>query len=315
MKPLRTSLLTSAIAALGAAAPISPAWAQSGARSGEIVFVDLGRWTIYEATSAGYCEMRLRSGLNGSLSLRKRAGTPGSLRVSLANANRFFGPEITFAFDEVQFGGVLRDGRVYAPSSDSSAIESEFRKAETLSILQGGATVASISLKSSSAGFRLLNQCAQQWRTSFIPPREVRVASANPRGTTLNAPSRSLPAAPPPSPPAAQGRKQSQPTAQRGPFPPNRNVTPISPASWIRGEDFRRVPAFSGDGKLTYSLLVNEQGRVEECSVLKSTGSRRLDGRVCRSLQQRARFEPATDKNGNAVESTFSSVVEFAQPE
>ena len=312
MKPLRTTLLVTASAALGAATLASPALAQSGARSGEIVFVDLGRWTIYEATSAGYCEMRLRSGLNGSLSLRKRAGAPGSLRVSLANANRFFGPEITFAFDDAQFGGVLRDGRVYAPSSDSSAIESEFRKAETLSILQGGATVASISLKSSSAGFRLLNQCAQQWRTSFIPPRNTRVASANPRGSTqLNAPSRPRTIAAPPSPPAAQ----SQPTVRRGPFPPNRNVTPISPSSWIRGEDFRRLPSLRGDGKLTYSLLVNEEGRVEECSVLKSTGSRRLDGRVCRSLQQRARFEPATDKNGNAVESTFSSVVEFAQPE
>ena len=128
MKPLRTTLLVTAAAALGAATLTSPAAAQSGARSGEIVFVDLGRWTIYEATSGGYCEMRLRSGLNGTLALRKRADSPGQLRLSLNNAGRGFGSEITFAFDDAQFGGTLRGGRTFAPFSDSSAIEAEFRK-------------------------------------------------------------------------------------------------------------------------------------------------------------------------------------------
>ena len=288
------------------AAPASPALAQSGAQSGEIVFVDLGRWTIYEATNAGYCEMRLRSGLNGTLALRKRAGSPGQLRLSLNNAGRGFGSEITFAFDDAQFGGTLRGGRTFAPFSDSSAIEAEFRKAERLSLLQGGATVTSISLKSSAAGWRLLNQCAQQWRTSFIPSRQVRVAEtprvSRPTTQTRTQPRRQLPS-------------QTRPTVQRGPYPPNRGVVPVDPSRWLDPNDYRSLPRLRGDGTLTYSLLVNEQGRVEECSVLKSTGSRRLDGRVCRSLQQGARFEPATDRNGNAIESTFSSIIEFATSE
>lgn len=300
MRSFVTMIAMPVAAALATTA--TPALAQSGAQPGEIVFVDLGRWTIYEATNAGHCEMRLRSGLNGTLALRKRAGSPGQLRLSLNNAGGFSGSQIIFAFDDTQFGGALRGGRTFAPFSDSSAIEAEFRKAERLSVLQGGATVTSISLKSSAAGWRLLNQCAQQWRTSFIPPRQVHVAGG-PRVSR-------------PEPRATQvTRPRSRPTVQRGPYPPNRDVTPVNPSRWLDPNDYRSLPRLRGDGTLTYSLLVNKRGRVEECSVLKSTGSRRLDGRVCRSLQQGARFEPATDRNGNAIESTFSSVIEFASPE
>lgn len=287
------------VAALGAAAlgvPATPAAAQPGG----IVFVDLGRWTIYEYTSAGFCEMRLKAGLNGDLVLSKRAGSPGSLRLSLNNANRFPGADITFAFDEVQFAGMMRDGRSFGPSSDSTAIEAEFRKAETLSVLQGGATIASISLKSSSAGFRLLDQCAKQWREGFFPPRPFRQATTP---------------APISRPAPQQSRPQPQTTARRGPYPANRAVSPRNTSSWIREGDFRTLPNLRGDGVLTFSLLINPQGEVEECSVLKSSGSRQLDGQTCRLLQSRAQFDPATDANGFAKEATYTSQVEFAVAE
>lgn len=286
------------IAALAVTA--APAHAQSG----EIVFVDLGRWTIYEMTDAGYCEICLKSGLNGSLALRRQAGSPASLRVTLNNANPSFGGDVVFAFDDVQFGGRQIDRNTFAPSYDSSELEAEFRKAETLSILQGGATLASISLKSSSAAHRLVIQCADQWRSGFFPPRQGRVASAPPQRSVAPPPARQQVAPPPQTQPA--------PAPRKGTLPPNRAVTPRNGSEWIQAGDFGRLPRLSGDGVLTFSLLVDAKGEVEECSVLKSSGSRQLDAQTCRLLQRRARFDPATDANGFATKATYSSQVEFA---
>lgn len=304
---------TMAMTALGSAAlalSAAPAQAQSGA----ITFVDLGRWTVLEYTGAGYCEMRLQGGLNGELVVRKSAGRPGSLRIALDNANRF-GGNVIFAFDDVQFGGSSMDGRTFAPSMDSSAIDAEFRKAERLSVIQGGATLASISLKSSAAGYRLLDQCADQWREGFFPPRQFRSAQsqAQPPATTQ------VPAAPPSRATRQPSRRQpaQQPPAQarRGPYEPNRAVAPRNANNWIRPGDFRSLPELRGDGVLMFSLSVSARGEVEECSVLKSTGSRDLDRTTCRLLQQRARFEPASDANGFATRSTYTSQVEFAPGE
>lgn len=293
MKPMIAKLGLPFVAALGLGA--APAQAQSG----EIVFVDLGRWTIYEMTSAGYCEIRLKSGVNGSLALRRQAGSPASLRVALGNA-RSFGGDVVFAFDDVQFSGQVINGNTFAPAYDSAELEAEFRKAETLSIIQGGATVASISLKSSAAAHRLVIQCADQWRSGFFPPRNDRVASLPPQRTPP--PSRQ-PVTPPPSPSVTAPRT--------GPYPANRAVAPRNASQWIQPDDFRRLPEIRGDGILTFSLLVNPKGEVEECSVLKSSGSRQLDGQTCRLLQKRARFDPATDANGFAIKATYSSQVEF----
>lgn len=285
---------------LGIGLAATPAFAQSRPQAGEIVFVDLGRWTIYEATSAGYCELRLDSGINGSLAMRKRTGAPGSLRLVLNNANSAYGSDIVFAFDEVQFGGSLLGGNAISPSGDNSALEAEFRRAETLTILQGGATVASISLKASSAAYRLLDQCADQWREGFFPPRPIPAITEAPR-------------TPAPSPPVARPEPKPQPAAPvTGRYPPGRAVTAINPSGWIRQSDIGRLPDLRGDGVFTFSLAVNPEGRVEECTVLKSSGSRQLDGQTCRTLQSRARFEPATDANGNPVSATYSSSVQFA---
>lgn len=288
------------LAAVGAVVGVCPALGQSRPQAGEIVFVDLGRWTIYEATNVGHCELRLDSGINGSLALRKRAGAPGSLRLVLNNANSAYGSDITFAFDEVQFGGSLMGGNAITPAGDSSALESEFRRAETLTILQGGATVASISLKASSAAYRLLDQCADQWREGFFPPRAIPAITEAPR-------------APTPSPSITRPEPTPQPAAPvAGAYPPGRAVAAINPSGWIRQSDIGRLPDLRGDGIFTFSLLVNPEGRVEECTVLKSSGSRQLDGQTCRTLQTRARFEPATDANGNPVSATYSSSVQFA---
>jgi TonB family protein len=58
------------------------------------------------------------------------------------------------------------------------------------------------------------------------------------------------------------------------------------------------------EGETGVRLTVNPQGRVTMCSVERSSRSAYLDSWTCRILRARARFRPAQDARGNAVEGT-----------
>jgi TonB family protein len=48
-------------------------------------------------------------------------------------------------------------------------------------------------------------------------------------------------------------------------------------------------------------LSINESGRVPACEILRSSGNQHLDSTTCRLIQQRFRFRPARDRNGQPV--------------
>lgn len=286
-------------------------------RSDEEVFVDLGRWTIVQRPASRSCELRLAPEGYGSLVYSKAKGRPGALRLDRTNAAYTSGESVAWSFDGTQFSGQLVNGRTYVPSSDSSAIEQQFRQAKFLTLLDSGQTVARISLKTSSAGFRLLNQCAEQWRDGVVAMPPERPATIARRTAQTPAAQRRLPPIPrsqPASQPASQAQPPARPTFQpTGPFPPNRVAKPINPGNWVRSDDFRRLNQRQfGNGTLRFTLVVDKRGRADECIVNTSSGSRDFDSRACRTLQKRARFEPATDANGDAKSSTYSSSVRVA---
>lgn len=64
----------------------------------------------------------------------------------------------------------------------------------------------------------------------------------------------------------------------------------------------RPFPADSGFGYLL--LSVAENGRVTDCSVLQSTGQAPVDQALCDIMVRRSRWEPARDRQGNAVATT-----------
>ncbi len=308
---LRNTFSLTAVAGFIALAP-SGATAQS--RQSEDVFVDLGRWMIVQQPESRSCELRLTSGISGSLVFTKYQGRTGALRLDGPGRGFTNGGEIAWAFDDTRFGGQLLGGRTYAPSSDSSAIEQQFRQAKFLTVIDSGQIVARVSLKTSSAAFRLLNQCAEQWRYSNQTFEPARTASITRRPEAPVPQTRALPQ--PRTQPAAQPQPQQparasfQPT---GRFPPNRVVKPINPGGWVRPDDFRRLNQRQfGNGTLRFTLAVNSRGRAEECIVNTSSGSRDFDSRACRTLQKRARFEPATNANGDVTTSTYSSTVRVA---
>lgn len=58
-------------------------------------------------------------------------------------------------------------------------------------------------------------------------------------------------------------------------------------------------------GQVTVALLVNEQGRVADCSVIQTSGVAMLDAQSCVVLKDRATFIPAIGKDGKPAKDAF----------
>ncbi|MEM7780824.1 MAG: energy transducer TonB [Pseudomonadota bacterium] len=272
----------------------SPALAQS---TGERVYVDLGHWTILEQPQSRRCVLR-HIEPNGVRVVMTKTGTAdGSLSFRLATRNVFVG-NVIFAFDEDEFPARI-DGQsggeqLYAPDADGAEIEAAFRQSRILTLRQGETNLATVSLQGSSAGFRLLKQCAEQGRLGLTRAAEPTPAPepAAPR------PEQVAEAAPPPPPPPP-------PSLARPPVPRD-------PQNWVRENDLRNAEDYQGT--VRYTLLVNARGRAEECVVNAISGPRALGELACRTLIRRARFVPALDANGAETAGQWSSSITFRSP-
>jgi len=58
-------------------------------------------------------------------------------------------------------------------------------------------------------------------------------------------------------------------------------------------------------GDVRVVLLVNEQGRVADCSVVQTSGVALLDAQSCSVLKERAKFVPAIGKDGKPAKDAF----------
>lgn len=73
-------------------------------------------------------------------------------------------------------------------------------------------------------------------------------------------------------------------------------------------DDYPALAQRNGEeGTVQAELAVNGDGRVEKCTVIRSSGSKTLDEATCSILQRRARFTPARDVNGDAVSDTVTT--------
>ena len=94
------------------------------------------------------------------------------------------------------------------------------------------------------------------------------------------------------------------------------SATPLaSPAEWVNTSDY---PAGAlrreNEGITSFRLTIDPQGRVSACLVTVSSGWAALDDATCRLISERARFSPATDRKGRAVEGTYSNRVRWVIP-
>ncbi|QNM83661.1 TonB family protein [Sphingomonas sabuli] len=101
------------------------------------------------------------------------------------------------------------------------------------------------------------------------------------------------------------------PPAPPAPPPPPRKAQSAAPArgdvrNLFSGVDYSQEAGTEAEGTAVARLTIGTSGRVDNCSVVQSTGDSRLDRYVCRVLT-RARFTPAKDSNGNPTGDSYTT--------
>lgn len=129
------------------------------------------------------------------------------------------------------------------------------------------------------------------------PPPIVRIDTVAPPPVV------STPVAPPPV---------ITPTAPPAPPAPPavRTVPPKSAVGNLQGlitaDDYPQSALENEEqGTVAVRLSIGTNGRVTDCTVTSSSGSRTLDSTTCRVLRSRARFTPATDNMGRPTTGSF----------
>lgn len=139
------------------------------------------------------------------------------------------------------------------------------------------------------------------------PPPLVQVPSPAPPMVTVPIPPPAAPPIPVAAPPA--------------PPPPPR----VSQAAGIRTGDLQRLfgdpsnyPDAARDagaqGSVAANLMIGADGRVQSCSISRSSNNRALDDQTCR-LAQRLRATPAKDDNGTAIPAPYTLRFRWVLPD
>jgi TonB family protein len=82
-------------------------------------------------------------------------------------------------------------------------------------------------------------------------------------------------------------------------------------AALFSDEDYPVVAILNGQtGRVKYALLIQEDGRVADCTIVATSGVPSLDSQACAMLKARAKFQPARDIDGKpAKDSVVGSIV------
>ncbi|MEO5973128.1 MAG: energy transducer TonB [Sphingomicrobium sp.] len=141
-----------------------------------------------------------------------------------------------------------------------------------------------------------------------IPPPIVRTNLPPPPIVLPQAPINPMPAPiirAPPAPPAPPAPRTVQPAKAKA------NL-----ASYVSNDDYPQDAIRNGEAGTTgFTLQVGANGRVTNCSVTASSGSRSLDNTTCRLMTSRARFTPATDNYGKPTSDSASGRIRWVLPD
>lgn len=77
-----------------------------------------------------------------------------------------------------------------------------------------------------------------------------------------------------------------------------------SPAAWVTPDDYPPGALHRGEqGTVQVSFVVDMHGIATQCRVTGTSGFRSLDDATCQLIERRARYTPARDRQGRAIES------------
>jgi protein TonB len=140
------------------------------------------------------------------------------------------------------------------------------------------------------------------------PPPRVNINTAPPPVETVRE-------APPPPPPVIVA-----PPAPAAPPPPRIQPKAASPkgnpGNWATTNDYpTRALREERAGVTGFRVSVGPDGRVTSCNITSSSGSPDLDEATCSNVTRRARFNPATDGEGQPTSGSYSGRVRWVIPE
>ncbi|TXH16254.1 MAG: energy transducer TonB [Gammaproteobacteria bacterium] len=120
---------------------------------------------------------------------------------------------------------------------------------------------------------------------------------------------------PPPAPPPVIVAPPA-PIAAPPPRVQPKQATPKgNPANWATTNDYpTRALREEREGTTGFRVTVGADGRVTSCSITSPSGSPDLDEATCSNVTRRARFNPATDGEGNPTTGQYSSRVRWVIP-
>jgi protein TonB len=98
-------------------------------------------------------------------------------------------------------------------------------------------------------------------------------------------------------------------------FKPKAATPRNAPARWVTTDDYPSRDLREGnEGTTAFRAVVGTNGRVSACEIVRSSGHPGLDAATCKAVSARARFEAATDENGDTVVGTYRNSVRWQIP-
>lgn len=89
-----------------------------------------------------------------------------------------------------------------------------------------------------------------------------------------------------------------------------------SPGGWLTNSDYPIGLIRRGDqGIVQFRLDVDPSGKVTGCHIQRSTRPEGFDKIVCEKISQRAKFEPALDRDGKPIASFYRNSARFLMPD
>jgi protein TonB len=106
------------------------------------------------------------------------------------------------------------------------------------------------------------------------------------------------------------------------PGPPPQPFKPVgaaargNPGTWVTNADYRpRWIRENLTGSARFTLSIDANGKVTNCTITRSTGHAELDQATCQLVTKRARFDAARDGMGKPVAGTYSNTIRWNIPE
>ena len=142
----------------------------------------------------------------------------------------------------------------------------------------------------------------------MAPPPKINVSVTPPPVTVVTTP-------PPPAPPVLIAAPPAVVVAPPPRVQPKGATPRGNPANWATTNDYpTRALREEREGTTGFRVTVGPDGRVTSCDITSSSGSSDLDEATCSNVTRRARFNPATDGEGQPTSGSYSNRVRWVIP-